>query len=148
MKKISHKQTILIVEDSNEDFEATKRAFEKSNLKNPIHRCTEGEEALDYLYQRGKYDDLQHHPGMILLDLNIPGTDGREVLEIVKSDPQLKKIPIAVFTTSNDETDIEFCYQSGANSYIQKPVSIDGLFQSIARLKDYWFEVVILPKDD
>jgi CheY-like chemotaxis protein len=143
-------QPILIVEDSPEDYEATIRAFSKSVLANPIYRCEDGDKALDYLYRRGAYSDPQKTPtpGMILLDLNMPGTDGREVLQEIKSDPVLKKIPVIVLTTSNDERDIEQCYKDGANSYICKPVSLPGFFEAIQRLRDYWFEIVVLPKGE
>ena len=121
-------QSILLVEDSPEDYEVTVRAFRKANLVNPVFRCQDGEEALDYLYQRGRYADPEQapRPGLILLDLNLPGTDGREVLAQVKSDAQLRTIPVIVLTTSADERDIEGCYRAGANSYIQKPVSLEA----------------------
>lgn len=139
---------ILIVEDSEEDFVATERALRKAKLANPIHRCADGDEALDYLFRKGEYANGNTlRPGIILLDLNLPGTDGREVLEILKADAELCVIPTLVFTTSSDERDIQACYEAGANSYIQKPVSLDGLFAAIQRIKDYWFEIVLLPMD-
>jgi CheY-like chemotaxis protein len=143
-----HSQPILLVEDSPEDFETTERAFRRSGLKNPIFRCADGDEALDYLYRRGSYSDplKAPRPGVILLDLNLPGTDGREVLSEIKNDPDLKQIPVIVLTTSKDDRDIEVCYRCGANSYIQKPVDLDGFMRAIERLNDYWFEVVILPR--
>jgi len=143
-------QAILLVEDSPEDFEATERAFRRAGLKNPIHRCSDGEEALDFLFRRGEYVDpaAAPRPGVILLDLNLPGTDGRQVLSEIKAADQLKDIPVVVLTTSVDERDISACYRAGANSYIQKPVDVDGFFKAIERLKGYWFEVVILPKGD
>jgi CheY-like chemotaxis protein len=130
-------QPILLVEDSPEDFEATERALRKAGLKNPIYRCADGEEALDFLHRRGSYADAADapRPGIVLLDLNLPGTDGREVLSEIKTDPALKQIPVVVLTTSSDQRDIDVCYRSGANSYIQKP----------ERLHGYWLEVVILP---
>jgi CheY-like chemotaxis protein len=142
-------QPILLVEDSPEDFEATERAFRKSGLKNPIHRCSDGDQALDYLYRRGAYADPARspRPGIILLDLNLPGTDGREVLEAVKRDDALKLIPVIVLTTSADERDVEACYLAGANSYIQKPVDLDGFMKAIEHLNGFWFEVVILPRE-
>jgi CheY-like chemotaxis protein len=142
-------QPILLVEDSPEDFEATERAFRKSGLKNPIYRCSDGDEALDYLYRRGAYTDPARspRPGIILLDLNLPGTDGREVLEAVKKDDSLKLIPVIVLTTSADERDVEACYLAGANSYIQKPVDLDGFMKAIEHLNGFWFEVVILPRE-
>ena len=141
-------QPILLVEDSPEDFETTERAFRKSGLRNPIFRCSDGDEALDYLHRRGQYADpaKSPRPGVILLDLNLPGTDGREVLSEIKADPGLKQIPVVVLTTSRDERDVDACYKAGASSYIQKPVDLDGFIKAIERLNGYWFEVVILPK--
>jgi len=141
-------QPILLVEDSPEDYEATVRAFKRSGLKNPIFRCEDGDGALDFLYQRGQYTDAEQapRPGVILLDLNLPGTDGREVLTEIKRDENLRHIPVIVLTTSNDDRDVEACYQAGANSYIQKPVDMDGFLRAIERLKGYWFEVVVLPQ--
>ena len=145
-----HSQPILLVEDSPEDFEATLRAFRKSGLKNPLVRCEDGDQALDYLHRRGAYADpaSSPRPGVILLDLNLPGTDGRQVLSEVKNSEHLHDIPVVVLTTSADERDISACYRAGANSYIQKPVDIDGFMKAIERLNGYWFEVVILPKGD
>ena len=142
-------QPILLVEDSPEDFEATERAFRKSGLKNPIQRCVDGDEALAYLFRRGAYADPARspRPGIVLLDLNLPGTDGREVLEAVKGDDALKQIPVIVLTTSSDERDVEACYLAGANSYIQKPVDLDGFMKAIEHLNGFWFEVVILPQE-
>ena len=141
----SPSQPILLVEDSPEDFETTERAFRKSGLKNPIFRCSDGDEALEFLFRRGRFADTPR-PGVILLDLNLPGTDGREVLAEIKADPSLRQIPVIVLTTSNDDRDVQACYNAGASSYIQKPVDLDGFMRAIERLNDYWFEVVILPK--
>src|SRR3978361_1505293 len=98
----SPNQPILLVEDSPEDFETTERAFRRSGLKNPIYRCADGDEALDFLPRRGHNPepDKAPRPGVILLDLNLPGTDGREVLSEIKNDPDLKQIPVIVLTTS------------------------------------------------
>lgn len=142
-------KTILIVEDSDDDFFATQRAFKKSGLTNPIRRCTNGDQTLDYLYRRGEFADaaLAPWPGIILLDLNLPGTDGREVLRIIKSDPKLRKIPVIVLTTSDAEQDIARCYEDGANSYVKKPVDLQGFFLAIARLREYWLDVAVLPRE-
>ena len=141
-------QPILIVEDSREDYETTVRAFRKAGVANSIYVCEDGDEALDYLYGRGKYANGADapRPGVILLDLNLPGTDGREVLAVLKADDNLKRIPVIVLTTSSNERDIEDCYAAGANSYIQKPVSLNGHLSTIQRLKEYWYEIVVLPK--
>ena len=145
MPDSSPNQPILLVEDSPEDFEAAERAFRRSGLKNPILRCSDGDEALDFLFRRGRFADAPR-PGVVLLDLNLPGTDGREVLAEIKADPHLKQIPVIVLTTSSDDRDVRACYQAGASSYIQKPVDLDGFMRAIERLNDYWFEVVILPR--
>lgn len=142
-------QTILIVEDNDDDYIATTRAFKKANLLNPIQRCTNGDQALDYLYQRGEFSPpaTATRPGFVLLDLNLPGTDGREVLRIAKSDPRLRQIPFIVLTTSNAEQDIARCYDAGANTYVKKPVEMGGFIESISRLKEYWLGVALLPKE-
>jgi CheY-like chemotaxis protein len=141
-KLLPESQPILIVEDSPDDFEATKRAFSKANLRNRIQHAESGELALAYLR-----DETCAKPGIILLDLNMPGLDGRKTLEIIKQTHQLKAIPVVILTTSNDERDVQACYDLGANTYIQKPVDFDGLIAAIRRLKEYWFEIAVLPKD-
>jgi CheY-like chemotaxis protein len=145
---VKPEQTILLVEDSPEDYAATVRAFKKAGLANPIVRCADGDDALNFLHRRGPYADPARapRPGVILLDLNLPGTDGRDVLAEVKADAALKAIPVIVLTTSSDERDVAGCYQAGANSYVQKPVSLERFFLAVQRLKEYWFEVVILPR--
>jgi two-component system, response regulator len=136
-------QPILIVEDSEDDFEATKRAFDRANLVNPIAHARCGEDALGYLQTTS-----DARPGLILLDLNMPGLDGRKTLQLIKADAKLRDIPVVVLTTSSDERDIQQCYAAGANTYIQKPVDLDGLFAAIKRLKEYWFEIALLPKEN
>ena len=133
-------QAILLVEDSPEDREATLRAIKKAGLPNPIFWCDDGDKALDFMYQRGEYagPGKAPRPGVILLDLNMPGTDGREVLDVVKKDPNLKSIPIVVLTTSSDERDIDAFFQSGANSYIVKPVGVDGIVKAVQQLQKFW----------
>jgi two-component system, response regulator len=138
-------QPILLVEDSPEDYESMLRAFQKAGLANPIVRCATGDEALDFLHRRGTCVDAPS-PGIILLDLNLPGTDGREVLQDIKRTEELQQIPVVVLTTSNDSRDVTECYRAGANSYIQKPVDVDGFLRAMQSLRDYWFEVVILPR--
>lgn len=146
---ISSRQPILMVEDSPEDFHATMRAFRKAGLMNPVIRCEDGEEALDYLFGRGRFAPPAKapRPGIVLLDLNLPGTDGHEVLETIKKDTQLRKIPVVVLTTSCEECDIERCYSAGASSYICKPVDLNGLMEAVQRMKEYWFEIVVIPKE-
>jgi two-component system response regulator len=141
-KSLRETQPILVVDDSIDDFEATKRAFAKANLVNAIKHARSGQEALDYLRS-----ETEAKPGLILLDLNMPGIDGRKTLEIIKSTPSLKKIPVVILTTSDDERDIVACYDLGTNTYVQKPVDFDGLISAVKRLKEYWFEIALLPKE-
>jgi CheY-like chemotaxis protein len=138
---------ILVVEDSPEDFELTVRAFERAGFKNPLYRCADGDEALDFLHRRGAYKDpvSAPRPGVILLDLNLPGTDGRDVLHQLKTDHELKKIPIIILTTSKDDRDVQHCYDCGANSYVHKPVTLDGFYSAIQRLSDFWLDLALLP---
>lgn len=147
MSRLGAQQLILIVEDSDDDYEATQRALKKSgNLGNPLFRCCDGQEALDYLHQKGPFEGKDVvRPGLILLDLNMPGIDGHAVLRAIKEDDSFKDIPVVVLTTSDAKRDIDACYKDGANTYIQKPVDLDGFFKAIQRLKEYWFEIAILP---
>ena len=147
MKQQPSLPTILLVEDSIDDYEAAMRSFKAAHLDNPVHWCKTGQEALDYLKHEGTY---AHAPGaakpaLVLLDLNMPGIDGRKVLAIVKQDPALKKTPIVILTTSSDERDVTHCYELGASTYIQKPVDFDGLIGAVGRIKDYWFGIALLP---
>ncbi|MBU2864131.1 response regulator [Reinekea forsetii] len=151
MSRIKANQLILVVEDSEDDYEVMMDAFELSDsLRNPIYHCEDGQSALNYLQQKPPFNDLEKYPppAIILLDLNMPGIDGRQVLKTVKADETLRKIPVIVLTTSNDERDIEDCYELGANSYIKKPVDLDNFLDAIKQLREYWFEVSILPKGD
>ncbi|RCJ31608.1 two-component system response regulator [Nostoc minutum NIES-26] len=140
-------QTLLVIEDSDEDFEALCRVMYRQAVVNPIFRCTDGDEALDFLYHTGPYGDAQiaPRPSIILLDLNLPGTDGREVLEQIKQDENFKTIPVVVFTTSSNPKDIEICYRYCVASYILKPIDIKRLVQTIQGFINYWLDIVILP---
>jgi CheY-like chemotaxis protein len=146
--KLSSFHPILFVEDSPEDYEITVRAFRKADLNNPIYHCTDGDEALDFLHQRGKYAGGSEapRPALILLDLNLPGTDGRQVLAAIKNDDGLKDIPVIVMTTSLDARDITSCYQDNVNCYIQKPVDLQSFYKIVQSLKEYWFENVAIPR--
>lgn len=147
MKLESRLPTILLVEDNIDDYNAAMRSFKAAHLDNPVHWSSTGRDALEYLKSEGSYaqSPSRELPGLILLDLNMPGLDGRAVLESAKQNPSLKKIPIIILTTSSDERDVRQCYELGASTYIQKPVSFDGLINAIKRLKDYWFGIAILP---
>lgn len=141
---------VLLVEDSPEDREAALRAFRRAGLDSPIHYCVDGDDALDCLFRRGKYAEPGGlpQPSVILLDLNLPGTDGREVLAEIKKDEQLKSIPILILTTSADERDVEKCYRLGANSYVKKPVALEDFYRTIQVVKDFWLDLAVLPKGD
>jgi len=146
MKVNNHQQPILVVEDSDDDYEAIFRAFKQGgHLNTPLIRCEDGQEALDYLLTDWKDDHLK--PGIILLDLNLPGIDGRDVLKEIKNNTKLRNIPAIVLTTSDNVKDINACYALGANTYIQKPLQLDNFFGAINRLKEYWFEIAKLPKE-
>jgi CheY-like chemotaxis protein len=139
---------LLVIEDSNEDFEALQRFLQRSSLRIPVLRCVNGEQALAFLRRTGNFTDPNQapRPSLIVLDLNLPKTDGREVLRQVKQDDNLKTIPIVVFTTSNNPRDIEVCYRYGANSYIVKPIDFAQLRRNVQALVDYWYEVTLLPE--
>lgn len=137
---------ILLVEDNRDDYEATVRSLKRNHFINPIRWCQNGQDALDYLNKDGQYkDEHASLPQLMLLDLNMPGVDGRAVLREMKQKDKLKNIPVVILTTSSDEKDVEKCYELGASTYIQKPVSFTGLTEAVRTMKDYWFGVAILP---
>lgn len=139
---------VLIVEDNEDDYEATRRSFVKNHFVNPLSWSRSAEEALHTLRSSDGSQpggQPESRPDLILLDLNMPGMDGRRFLEIIKADEKLKSIPVVVLTTSSDAMDIERCYQLGASTYIQKPVSFDGLTKAVSTMKDYWFGIALLP---
>lgn len=138
---------ILMADDDDDDYLLTKKALGESKLLNQLMRVQDGEELLDYLHRRGDYNELNApRPGVILLDLNMPRKDGREALKEIKSDDNLRNIPVVVFTTSKAEEDIYKTYQLGVNSFITKPVTFDNLTNVMRTLGDYWFEIVELPR--
>lgn len=139
--------TILMADDDEEDLLLAKSALETCRLANDLHCVRNGEELLDYLYRRGEYAELTSspRPGLILLDLNMPRKDGREALQEIKADPELRSIPIVILTTSKAEEDIYRTYNLGANSYITKPVTFNSLVETMQSLGRYWFEIVDLP---
>lgn len=141
---------ILMADDDEDDRMLTAEALEESRLSNQIHFVENGEEALDYLYRRGRYEDpkLSPRPGLILLDLNMPKKDGRETLREIKADPQLRCIPVVVLTTSRAECDVYRSYDLGANTYIAKPVTFDSMVEVMKILGNYWFTLVELPPED
>lgn len=147
MTRTSAPITILLADDDPDDRILAKEALEESRLANPMLFVEDGEELLDYLFQRGAYADpaTAPRPGVILLDLNMPRKDGREALREIKADPRLRAIPIVVLTTSKAEEDIYRSYDMGVSSFITKPVTFDGLVEVMRTLGKYWFEIVELP---
>jgi CheY-like chemotaxis protein len=141
--------TILMAEDDPDDRFLTQEAFREAHLVNDLHFVDDGEDLMDYLYQRGKYTNLEKYPrpGLILLDLNMPRKDGRQALEEIKADPDLHMIPVVVLTTSQAEEDILASYDLGVSGYITKPVKFQDLIDVIRVLGRYWFEVVELPAE-
>lgn len=142
--------TLLLADDDEEDRVMTEEALKESHLANDIRFVTDGEELTDYLFRRGAYNDPAESPtpGLILLDLNMPKKDGREVLVEIKNDPQLRQIPVVVLTTSKAEEDIIRSYALGVNSFITKPVTFEGLVEAMTVFTQYWFEIVALPNGD
>lgn len=138
---------ILLVEDNPADVEITIEAFRRSHKGNRVFVCRDGEEALDFLFRRGPYvkAGAAPRPDLILLDLNLPKKNGVEVLELVKTDGQMKDIPVVVLTTSDREEDVARCYRVGANSYLTKPVQFDDCLKLVEDIQEYWLQVSKLP---
>ncbi|OBI56173.1 response regulator [Mycobacterium sp. E787] len=135
---------ILLVEDDPGDELITREAFEHNKLKNNLHVAHDGEEGLDFLYQRGPYEGAPR-PDLILLDLNLPKYDGRQLLEKVKSDPDLSRVPVVVLTTSSAEEDILRSYELHANAYVTKPVDLDQFINAVRQIDEFFIQVVRLP---
>ena len=138
---------ILIAEDDPDDRMLTIRALEQNRLANDIKWVEDGEELMDYLHRRGAYAHAGSapRPGLILLDLNMPRMDGREALQAIKADPELRRIPVVVLTTSRAEQDVVQSYDLGVNAFVTKPVTFEELANAIRVLGNFWFEIVKLP---
>jgi two-component system response regulator len=136
---------ILIVEDNDDDFEATSRAL--NGGKHKILRCRDALEAWEFLKGDGQRRALDNDqlPGLILLDLNMPGLDGRKFLQRMKNDALLRAIPVVIMTTSNDSLDVQSCYEAGANTYVCKPVRWKDFNEAVGRIRDYWLKLAVLP---
>ncbi|MDD3375361.1 MAG: response regulator [Candidatus Omnitrophica bacterium] len=138
---------ILLVEDNPGDVELTKEALKESKMKNNLSVAEDGEEATDFLFKKGKYSGAAT-PDLILLDLNLPKKDGREVLAEIKADPILRRVPVVVLTTSEAEQDIAKAYDHHANCYIKKPVDFNKFIDVVQKIEDFWFSIVKLPRVD
>ena len=136
---------ILLVEDSPSDANLTIKGFQNAKIANNLHWVEDGETAMNYLRQEGEFADALR-PDLILLDLNLPGMDGREVLTEVKSDPNFKRIPVVILTTSTDEQDILRSYNLSANCYVTKPIDVHQFIQLVQLIKDFWLAAVALPQ--
>jgi CheY-like chemotaxis protein len=135
---------ILLVEDSPGDVRLTVEALRDGKVRNNLHVVGDGVDALAFLHREGQYTDAPV-PDLVLLDLNLPKKDGREVLAEIKSDPRLKRIPVVVLTTSNAEQDVLKSYDLHANCYITKPVDLDQFIRVVRTIEDFWLAVVRLP---
>jgi CheY-like chemotaxis protein len=145
-KSLPKRIEILLVEDSPADVLLTREAFEQNRIINSIHVAEDGVQAMDFLYKRGAYASSPR-PDLILLDLNLPRKNGREVLAEIKADPELRKIPIVVLTTSSAEEDILRAYDLNANCYVVKPVGFNNFMQAMQSIRHFWFSVVTLPPE-
>ncbi|PSP93926.1 two-component system response regulator [Halobacteriales archaeon QS_4_62_28] len=137
---------ILLAEDNPGDVKLTKKALEQGQVLNNLHVVNDGVEAMAYLRQDNGYEDAKR-PDLLLLDLNMPRMDGREVLEAVKSDDSLRRIPVVVLTSSEAEEDIVQSYDLHANAYLTKPVDFDGFLDIVGRIEDFWLTVVKRPPE-
>jgi two-component system response regulator len=138
---------ILLVEDDEDDVRLVERAFKKGRILNKLYTVRDGEEALEFLRQKGRYSnpDDAPRPGFILLDLNMPRMGGREVLKVIKHDDDLHRIPVVVLTTSDQEKDVLESYDSGANSFITKPVKFNNFLDAVLTLGKYWLSIAAVP---
>lgn len=148
MENLRKTGVILVAEDDDDQYELTSSALSDFRTENRLRRVTDGEQLMDYLFNRGEYANLLLYPrpNVILLDLNMPKKDGRQALREIKSHARLRRIPVTVLTVSRDDQDIALMYDLGANSYITKPLSYERLVESLTLQMQYWFDVAKLPK--
>lgn len=139
--------SILMADDDPDDRLMAREAFVECRVANPLHFVGDGEELMAYLRREGDFADEDRFPmpGLVLLDLNMPRKDGREALREIKADPDLRRIPVVVLTTSKAEEDVARSYLDGANSFITKPASFEGLVDVVQSLGKYWLDTVDLP---
>lgn len=136
---------ILLVEDNPGDARLTFEALKEGRITNHLHHVTDGEQALMFLRRQGPYHDAPT-PHIVLLDLNLPRRNGREVLAEIKQDPELRAIPVIALTTSSARDDVNACYALGANAYVVKPVEFDRFLEAVRALEMFWLNVVSLPR--
>lgn len=147
MIAVTKPHIILMAEDDSDDRLLAQDALMESGLATDVHFVEDGVELMDYLTRRNKFSQLANtpRPGLIILDLNMPKKDGREALREIRANPELRKIPVVVFTTSTADSDIARVYELGANSFISKPVAFNSLVGVMKAISQYWFHVVVLP---
>ena len=138
---------VLLVEDSKADQRLVIRALKNAKIKTDLHVVDDGELALKYLNREAEYasEESSPRPDLILLDMNLPRVDGKQVLKQIRNNPDIRNIPVVMLTTSNHEKDVMESYSLGVNAYITKPVEMEGFVNAIQRLEEFWFELVILP---
>jgi CheY-like chemotaxis protein len=139
-----HPIEILLVEDNPGDARLALEVFQDAKVRNTLHLVDNGQEAMDFLRKEGKHARVQR-PDLILLDLNLPGKDGREVLAEIKGDPDLKRIPVVILTVSKDEEDVLKTYNLNANCFITKPIDLNQFIKVVKSIEDFWLTVVKLP---
>jgi CheY-like chemotaxis protein len=139
---------ILLIEDSDEDYAAFERALHSAAVTVSLRRCTRGDAALEYLHRQGRFaaPEQAPRPALVLLDLNLPGMDGRDLLAAIKIDTHLQAIPIVIITTSHNPHDVEWCYQHGANAYQIKALDYTQFRDDMRLLVEYWLRVCLLPR--
>lgn len=135
---------ILLAEDNPGDVKLTEKALEEGHISNNLHVVTDGIEAMEFLRQEGEYAE-KPQPDLILLDLNMPRMDGRDVLEKMQAEDRLRRIPVVILTSSEAEEDIVRSYELSANAYLTKPVDFDGFVDIVERIEEFWFSVVRMP---
>lgn len=138
---------ILLVEDNPGDAQLAREALNESKFRNTLHHVTTGDAAMEFVERRGAYADAVR-PDLILLDLNLPGMDGREVLRRIKADEDLRRIPVVILTTSDAEEDVEKTYGMHANCYITKPIDFRQFVKVVRSIEDFWLSIVVLPSGD
>lgn len=153
MKNLSHTAHILLIDDNDMDVELALDAFREARLSNQVAVARSGQEALDRLFGRTRQPDGARHPlpDLILLDIKMPGIDGFEVLRQIKGAPILRRIPVVILTSSREEGDRAMTYDTGANSYLVKPVSFDGMLEIVPKIAHYWLTINVgppLPDDE
>ena len=141
----ARKAEILLVEDSASDIQLIKEGFKESSFDHNLHVTMDGAEGMDFLKKQGKYANNTINPDLVILDLNLPKMNGREVLEAIKSDDKLKRTPVMIFSSSNSEFDIKETYDHHANCYMVKPINLDEFMDAIKSIEEFWIQMASLP---